>query len=644
MHAGIAHVAFEHLGIFHRIGQELVARVASIFQLLNIFDTVFQIDFLSLAVLLGQAVGNEAGQAVRLGERQFLHPRHILDSQLGGHGTVGDDVGHLLGPILLGYPLQHPSATIVIEVDIDIGQRNTVGVEEALEQQVVLHGVYLGNLQAVGHHRTGGRTTAGAYRHVELGAGGVDKVLHNEEVTRETHRFHDVQLEGDALQHLGRELLAVALVCPLEGELLQIVGLELDTVEFLITAQFLDFLAGRLLVHHHIAVLVAGKLVENILVGKLAAILLLGTEALGNGEGRHKRGVVYRVELDLVENLERIRESLGHIGKEVVHLLLGLQPLLFGIEHAGGVVEILARAQADEAVVRLGILLFDKMDVVGTYQFDAVLARHLDKVGIHLVLQDEGLVVGPRHGGLVALQLQVVVVAENPLEPQDGLLGSRQVARQYFAGNLATQTGRADDEPLVIFLEFVLVGTGTRVETLGPPFRHQLDEVVIPLQILGQHNQVITAIIDGTLADGDAVHLVDHGTAHLARSGLLVGEPTAGHIHLATQDGFEYLGFEVGYLLAQRGQLGLLVVDRFVALLDGIDAFLYLFDVILHRTVFLLHQIEKLFYPEHVAVVGQGQALHAVFHGLVDQRRYGSLSVENRVLGVNVQMNKGLHI
>ena len=552
-------------------------------------------------------------------------------------------MGHLLGSIFFGHPLQHPSAAVVIEVDVDIGQRDTVGVEEPLEQQVVLHGVDLRNFQAVGHYRTGGRTTAGTYRHVELLAGGVDKVLHDEEVTGETHRLHDVQLEVDAFQNLGRELLAVAFVGPLEGELFQVVGFELDTVEFLISAQLFDLLAGRLLVHHHVAVLVAGKLVENVLVGIFAAVLLLGAEALGNGEGRHQRGVVDRVELDLVENFERVGQRFGYIGKDVVHLLLRLQPLLFGVEHAGGVVEVLARAQADEPVVCLGILLLDKVNVVGTNQLNIVFVGQLDEPGIHLVLQHEGLVVGPGHRRLVTLQFQIVVVAENLFEPENRLLGSGQVAGQYLAGNLSAQTGRADNQPLVVFFEFVLIGTGTRIEPFGPPFRHQLDQVVIPFQVLGQDHQVVTALVDRTAAHRDAAHLVDHGTPHLAGCSLLVGEPAAGHIHFAAENGFEDFCFEAGYLLTQGLQLGLLVGHLLGAALNGFDALLRFFDIVLHRTVFLLHQIEKLLYPEHVAMVGQRQPLHAVFHGLVDQSRNRGLSVENRILGVNVQMNKRLH-
>ena len=47
--------------------------------------------------------------------------------------------------VLVHNPLQHLAAAIVVEVGIDIGQRDTVGVQETLEQQVVLQGVNLGD-------------------------------------------------------------------------------------------------------------------------------------------------------------------------------------------------------------------------------------------------------------------------------------------------------------------------------------------------------------------------------------------------------------------------------------------------------------------------------------------------------------------
>ena len=136
----------------------------------------------------------------------------------------------VLVAVLVLHPLQHSSSAIVIEVGIYIRQRDAVGVQETLEQQVILQGVYLGDSQTVGHHRAGSRATTRSHHHTQLVAGGIDKVLHDKEVARETHRLHDVKLEAHAVINLRRNGLTIALLGASIGEFCQIVGLELDAV------------------------------------------------------------------------------------------------------------------------------------------------------------------------------------------------------------------------------------------------------------------------------------------------------------------------------------------------------------------------------------------------------------------------------
>ena len=164
-------------------------------ELRHLLDHVGQVDLIAA----GQTVGDGLAQGVRRGQRQLLYARDILNTVLRGHRGVGDDVGAVLVTVLVLDPLQHTAAAVVVEVGIDIGQRDTVGVQETLEQQVVLQRIDLRDAQTVGHHASSRRTTAGADHHVELVAGRVDEVLHNKEVARETHRLHDVELEAHTI-------------------------------------------------------------------------------------------------------------------------------------------------------------------------------------------------------------------------------------------------------------------------------------------------------------------------------------------------------------------------------------------------------------------------------------------------------------
>ena len=72
-------------------------------------------------------------------------------------------------------------------------------------------------------------------------AGGLDIVLHNQEVSGETHRFHDVELEVYTLLGFCVKRVAIALLCPFIGEFCQIVGFEFDAIEFVVASEFLDF-------------------------------------------------------------------------------------------------------------------------------------------------------------------------------------------------------------------------------------------------------------------------------------------------------------------------------------------------------------------------------------------------------------------
>ena len=139
-------------------------------------------------------------------------------------------MSHLLLAILLCHPIQHSASTFVIEVDIDIGKRDTVGIQKSLKEQVVFNRVNLGNSKTVGHSRTCRRTTTRTNPNSELLASRRDKVLHNKEVARETHRLHYIQLELQTFGHLLVEWVAISSLRANHRQVSQIVGLQLNTI------------------------------------------------------------------------------------------------------------------------------------------------------------------------------------------------------------------------------------------------------------------------------------------------------------------------------------------------------------------------------------------------------------------------------
>ena len=186
--ADVAHRALQHLGILDGVGFLWIQRCLCLGNGRNGLDDILQIHLQPV----WQAVRNSLAEGVGLGEGIFLHACHILDGVLRSHRAVGDDVGAVLVPILVHDPPQHFAAAIIVKVGVNIRQRDTVGVEETLEQQVILQRVKLRYAETVCHDASCCTATTGADPHAQLRAGRVYEVLHNEEVSREAHRLHDV--------------------------------------------------------------------------------------------------------------------------------------------------------------------------------------------------------------------------------------------------------------------------------------------------------------------------------------------------------------------------------------------------------------------------------------------------------------------
>ena len=231
----LAHGVLQLLCIVEHGGNLGLAAINEVLELSHVLVAVLEINLGRFAFLILDVIGESAFGDITLdlidtSQRNTLYASDIGDSRFGSHGAVGDDVRHACLAVLLCHPVQHFAATCIIKVGINIGEGYTVGIEESLEQQVVLQWVEVGDSQTVGYYRTCGTTTTRTYAHAQLFASCADKVHHDEEVTRETHGLHDMQLEVDTLLLLLGEGLTIALVCAYVGEVAQVVCLQLNAV------------------------------------------------------------------------------------------------------------------------------------------------------------------------------------------------------------------------------------------------------------------------------------------------------------------------------------------------------------------------------------------------------------------------------
>src|SRR5206468_12674720 len=107
------------------------------------------------------------------------------------------------------------------EIDVDVRHRLAAGVQEALEEEVVLDRVDVGDLDAVGDERAGGAPAAGPDAD-SVPLRERDEVADDQEVVREAHLPDRLQLEPESFRELGRHR-SIALVQAFFAELDEVI-------------------------------------------------------------------------------------------------------------------------------------------------------------------------------------------------------------------------------------------------------------------------------------------------------------------------------------------------------------------------------------------------------------------------------------
>ena len=98
--------------------------------------------------------GNQLGDLVHIAIIVPEHAADIAHHGLGGQGAVGDDLRYALAAILVGDVFDDPVAALHAEVDVEVRHGYALGIQESLEQQVMLDRIQIRNAQHIGHQRT----------------------------------------------------------------------------------------------------------------------------------------------------------------------------------------------------------------------------------------------------------------------------------------------------------------------------------------------------------------------------------------------------------------------------------------------------------------------------------------------------------
>ena len=145
--------------------------------------------------------GDQLVDLLDAGQRDVQHPADVLDRRLGLERAEGADLGDVGVAVLVPDVLDHLVAALLAEVDVDVGRLGAIGVEEPLEEQVVLERADVAELEHVADEGAAGRA-AGQRGDASL-AGVADEVPDDQEVRGEPHPVDDAQLVVEPLADLA---------------------------------------------------------------------------------------------------------------------------------------------------------------------------------------------------------------------------------------------------------------------------------------------------------------------------------------------------------------------------------------------------------------------------------------------------------
>ena len=94
--------------------------------------------------------GNQLGQPIPQCIRLALHAGHVAHHRLGRQGAEGNDLRDRLAPVAAGHVVDDLIAALHAEVDVEVRHRHPLGIQKALEQQLVLKRIEIGNGQGIG--------------------------------------------------------------------------------------------------------------------------------------------------------------------------------------------------------------------------------------------------------------------------------------------------------------------------------------------------------------------------------------------------------------------------------------------------------------------------------------------------------------
>ena len=188
-----------------------------------------------------------------------------------------------------------------------------------------------------------------------------------------------------------------------------------------------------------------------------------------------------------VSNYIGIAQSLRTIAKQCLHLIIAFQIIAVVIKaHTVRLINRTRRLNAQQNILRCGILLLHIMQIVCRYQAKTELLRQLLQLRADLVLLIKVMVLNFQ---------KVVFLAENVYIFLNAATCSLQVVLQNHLRYLAGNAGTEADNAIVIGTQYVLVYARLIVKALQLTDADDFHQVMVACIVLRQQNQMVHAAV-----------------------------------------------------------------------------------------------------------------------------------------------------
>ena len=381
-----------------------------------------------------QLTRNQLGDFVDLTIAHAQCLAHVAHRRARLQCAEGNNLRHTLLSVTAHHVIKYLITLHIAEVGINIRHAYTFRIQKAFEQQMITQGLDIRYTQQIGHNTACGTATSRTDRNI-MATAIIDKIPDNEEVAGIAHSVDDVQLKIQTL--------------------------------------------ADLLIHNLIAL-------RQSLLAQVTQIAH-GIKALRHRKLRQQQMAELHLHVAAVSNFIGIAQSLRTIAEQRLHLIIAFQIIAVVVKaHTVRLINRARRLDAQQNILRRGILLLHIMQIVCRHQTKTELLRQLLQLRAYLVLLIKVMVLNFQ---------KVVFLAENVYIFLNAATCSLQVVLQNHLRHLAGNAGTEADNALVIRSQHVLVYAWFIIKALQLTDADDFHQVMVACIVLRQQNQMVHAAV-----------------------------------------------------------------------------------------------------------------------------------------------------